>query len=141
MKLSVVLSSLTALFFAVTAAAEGVSINPGQWEMTVTMTMSMMPTPKTTTVTECVKEEELNPENFNPDEDNPCAISNLDINDDRASWSIVCPTGGGPIMKGQWEFTSSGDSITGNGSMSTNYGGQEMNFAMDWQGKRTGDCQ
>ena len=63
------------------------------------------------------------------------------VDGNTARWSIVCPTEGGPAMEGQWEFTSSGDSITGNGSMTASFNGQEMGFTMSWEGKRTGDCQ
>ena len=67
MKLRIILSSLIAVFFAGNSFAEGLSIEPGQWDMTMIMTMSMMPTPQTTTVSECMTEDELSPENFNDD--------------------------------------------------------------------------
>ena len=140
MKLPVVLSSLTVLLFAVNATAEGVSINPGQWEMTSTMTMTMMPQPQTTSVSECIEDTEISPDSFNMDEDNPCDITEVLVDGNTARWSIFCPTEGGPAMEGQWEFTSSGDSITGNGSMTASFSGQEMGFTMSWEGKRTGDC-
>jgi hypothetical protein len=44
-------------------------------------------------------------------------------------------------MQGQWEFTSSGDSITGSGSMFAEIGAQKMDFNMNWEGKRIGDCE
>ena len=141
MKLRVILSSLVALFFAGNVTAEGLSIEPGQWEMTMTMTMSMMPQPQTTTVSECMTEDVLSPENFNMDKDNPCDITNVTFEGKTARWSINCPTEGGPPMKGQWEITSNGDSLTGNGSMSANFSGQEMSFTMNWDGKRVGDCK
>jgi len=140
MKLCVVISSLTVMFFSVSAIAEGVSIDPGNWEMTSTITMTMMPQPQTTTVMGCIKEPELNPEDFNMDEDNPCNISEVAIDGDTASWSINCPTEGGAVMEGKWEFTSAGDSISGSGTMSMDYAGQEMGFEMSWAGKRIGDC-
>lgn len=140
MKLRIVIASLTAMFFSITAIAEGVSIDPGNWEMTTTMKMTMMPQPQTTTVEECIKEPELNPEDFNMDEDSPCNISDVVINGDTASWLINCPTEGG-VMEGKWEFTSAGDSITGAGTMSMDYAGQKMGFEMSWVGKRIGDCE
>jgi hypothetical protein len=141
MKLPVVLSSLAFVLFAGSATAEGVSIDPGLWEMTMTMTMTMMPQPQTTTVTECIKDHELNPESFNMDKDNPCQISDVTFEGDTARWSIHCPTEGGPAMEGQWEVISSGDSITGSGTMSADYNGQVMGFTMNWKGKRVGDCK
>ena len=141
MKLRLVLTSLTAIVFSASAIAEGVSIDPGEWEMTSTITMSMMPQPQTTTVKECIKEPELNPEDFNMDEDNPCNISEVVIDGDTASWSINCPTEGGPVMEGRWEFTSGGDTISGSGSMTADYAGQAMSIDMSWTGKRIGDCK
>jgi len=141
MKLRLVLTSLTAMVFSASAIAEGVSIDPGEWEMTSTITMSMMPQPQTTTVKECIKEPELNPEDFNMDEDNPCNISEVVIDGDTASWSINCPTEGGPVMEGRWEFTSGGDTISGSGSMTADYAGQAMSIDMSWTGKRIGDCK
>lgn len=140
MKLRTLISGLAAMVLSVTAIAEGVTINPGQWEMTATMTMTMMPQPQVTTTRECVKESELNPEDFNMDEDNPCDISDRNIDGDTASWSINCPTEGG-VMKGKWEFTSSGDSISGSGTMSMDMAGQTMGFEMSWTGKRIGECE
>jgi hypothetical protein len=141
MKLPVIISSLTSIFFAMTATAAGVSINPGQWEMTTTMTMTMMPQPRTTTVVQCLEDAELDPENFNMDEDNPCEISEVIFDGNNASWSITCSTDIGMVMQGQWEFTSSGDSITGSGSMFAEIGAQKMDFNMNWEGKRIGDCE
>ena len=141
MKLPVIITSLTSIFFAMTATAAGVSINPGQWEMTTTMTMTMMPQPKTTTLIQCLEDEELNPESFNMNEDQPCEISEVIFDGNNASWSINCPTDNGMAMQGLWEFTSSGDSISGSGSMSADFGGQKVGFDMNWEGKRIGDCE
>ena len=141
MKIFVVPASLAILFFTVTANAEGVSIEPGLWEMTTTMTMSMMPQPQTTTIEECIEETELDPEDFTMDEENPCDINDVEIDSDTASWSIVCPAGNGMEMAGSWEFTSHGDSLNGKGSMSADMAGQKMDFDMSWEGKRIGDCE
>ena len=130
MKSHVLISGLAAMSLSITAIAEGVAMNPGQWEMTSTMTMSMMPQPHVTTTKECVKESELNPEDFNMDENNPCNISDRNIDGDTASWSINCPTQGGGVMEGKWEFTSTGDSISGSGTMSMDMAGQAMDFEM-----------
>ena len=64
----------------------------------------------------------------------------MSIDDNTAKWSISCPSDMGN-MEGQWEFTSNGDSISGNGTMTANYSGQEMGFEMTWVGKRTGECE
>ena len=141
MRFNIFLTGLASLMLTGTASAEGVSIDPGMWEMTSTMTMTMMPEPRSTTVKECIEDDEISPESFNMDKDNPCNITDVTIDGNTARWSISCSTGGGPVMEGQWEFTSSGDTISGNGSMSTDFNGQTMGFNMTWEGKRVGDCE
>ena len=141
MRFHVILTGLATVILASTASADGVSINPGMWEMTSTMTMSMMPQPRSTTVKECIKDSELSPESFNMEEDNPCNITEMSVDDNTARWSINCPTEGGPVMEGHWEFTSKGDSISGNGTMSAEFSGQTMGFVMSWEGERIGNCE
>lgn len=140
MNLRIALTGLATMLFAGTVFADGVSITPGQWEMTTTMEMSMLPQPQVHTSTECIEQSELSPDDFNMDEENPCDISDVAIDGNTASWSISCPVESGMVMEGQWEFTSKGDSITGSGSMSTDAGGMKMEFKMNWEGKRVGDC-
>ena len=141
MRFHVILTGLATVILASTASADGVSINPGMWEMTSTMTMTMMPQPRSTTVKECIEDSELSPESFNMEEDNPCNITEMTVEDNTARWSINCPTEGGPVMEGQWEFTSNGDSISGNGTMSAEFSGQTMGFVMTWEGERIGNCE
>ena len=141
MRFNIFLTGLATVMIAGTASAEGVPIDPGMWKMTTTMTITMMPQPHSTTVNECIEEDELSPESFNLDKENPCNISDVAVEGTTARWSISCSTGDGPMMEGQWEFTSSGDTISGNGSMSTEINGQTMGFEMVWTGERTGDCE
>lgn len=141
MRYHVVLAGLAAVCLAGTVCAAGVSIDPGMWEMTSTMTMTMMPGPRSNTVKECIENDEISPEDFNMDKDNPCNITDMNVEGNTARWSISCAAAGGPVMEGQWEFTSGGDSISGKGSMSTEFSGQKMGFDMTWVGKRLGDCE
>lgn len=141
MRIHIFLTGLASLVFAGTAGAEGVPIDPGMWEMTSTMTMTMMPEPRSNTVQECIENDELSPESFNMDEDNPCNITEVTIDGNTARWLINCTTAGGPVTEGQWEFTSNGDSISGNGAMAAEFSGQKMGFNMTWEGKRVGDCE
>ena len=141
MRFQVFLSGLATVLISGTSSADGVSIQPGMWEMTSTMTMTMLPQPQSNTFKECIDKDEISPESFNMDEDTPCQISDMSVEGNTAHWSINCPTEGGPVMEGQWEFTSSGDSISGSGTMSTEFSGQKMGFDMTWAGKRTGDCE
>ena len=141
MRLSTILASFIVMFPVCTANTEGVDIEPGQWEMTSTVTMSMLPQPQVNTAVECIKKDRLNPEDFDMDEENPCSISDVNIEGNTSRWSINCPFEGGAVMNGQWEVTSHGDSLTGKGSMATEIAGQKMGFNMSWEGKRIGECK
>jgi len=141
MRIHIFPAVLAAVLISSTCGADGVSINPGMWEMTSSMTMTMLPQPQSNTVRECIEEDELSPEKFDMEKDSPCKISDVNIDGDTARWSINCPTEAGQEMTGQWEFTSLGDSISGSGSMSMEYAGQKFGFDMTWVGKRIGDCK
>jgi hypothetical protein len=141
MRLHIFLTGLATVLISSTGSAAGVSIQPGMWEMTSTMTMTMLPQPQINTVKECIEEDEISPEKFNMEKDSPCQISEIDIDGNTARWSITCPADTGMVMNGQWEFTSEGDSISGSGSMSTEYSGQKFGFDMTWVGKRVGNCE
>ena len=141
MRLSTVLASFTAIFLTSTVNAEGLDVEPGQWEMTTTMTMSMMPQPQVTTDIECIEEDKLRPEDFDMDEDSPCSISDVNYEGNTGRWSIDCPVEGGGAMKGQWEVTSNGDKLSGKGEMTPEIAGQKMGFNMSWEGKRIGECK
>ncbi len=141
MRNHIYLAGLAAVFISSTGIAAGVSIQPGMWEMTSTMTMTMLPQPQINTTKECIEEDEISPDSFNMEKDSTCKISDVSVEGNTARWSINCPTDGGPVMEGQWEFTSKGDSITGSGKMSTEYSGQKMGFDMTWVGKRIGNCE
>ena len=101
--------------------------------------MSLLPQPQTKTYTECIEETEMNPEDFNMDEDSPCDITEVEFDGNSAKWSISCPNPMG-AMEGEWEITSNGDSIVGGGSMSAEIAGQKMEMEMQWEGTRVGDC-
>jgi hypothetical protein len=141
MRVQIFLAGLAALVISGAGNAAGVSIQPGLWEMTSTMTMTMMAQPQSNTVKECIEKDELGPDSFNMEKDSPCQFSDIEIDGNTARWSIDCPTEGGPSMQGKWEFTSHGDSISGNGSMNTEYSGQKFGFDMTWTGKRVGPCE
>jgi len=140
MNLRIVLTALVAVSMPGLTMADGLSIEPGKWQMTSTVEMSMMGQPQVHSSTECLSESELNPEDFNMDKDSSCDISEMLVNGNTASWSINCAAQGGMQMKGQWEMTSEGDSISGGGSMSADAGGMQFEMTMSWEGHRLGDC-
>jgi len=130
------------LFFAVPAAwADGIPVEPGLWEMSSTMNMPMMPQPRVTTTTECMKESEISMDDLGGEDMDPnCQFEMAQVDGNTMKWSVDCPVEGG-TSHGEWEATSSGDSVTGEGLVTISFQGQAMEMTMSWEGKRIGDCQ
>ena len=136
-KLTVLVAAL--MMTPVITLAKGVSIEPGKWEMSMSMQMPMFPNPQERTYTECVEQTELDPQDFQMQDDQFCEFGDVNLDGDTISWSMECPNDMG-VSRGQWSFTSAGDSMHGEGSMKTEMAGQTMEFTMNWKGKRIGDC-
>ncbi len=120
--------------------AQGIPIEPGMWEMTSTMNMPMLPQPRVTNSKECIEEDELSPETWNEEDmDTSCTFSNRVVDGNTMKWSMNCNAQGG-ATRGEWEVTSHGDTLTGEGTVTVDMQGQSMVMAMKWDGKRVGDC-
>ena len=141
MRSHLMLAVISSLLYVGNSLADGIPIEPGQWEMTTTMKMSMMPQPQITMDVECLEEDVFNPETFSKDEESACGIINVTTDGNTARWEIDCPVENGTKMTGSWEMTSHGDTLNGNGTMTTEVAGQKVGFDMTWEGKRMGDCE
>jgi hypothetical protein len=135
-------TAVSLLIVSTAAQAEGISIEPGKWEMNTVMTMPMLPEPKVTTVTECMEKDEITPESMSEDMNNPdadCKMNAEVVGDDTMKWTMDCSEEMGN-SRGEWEVTSYGDSMKGGGSVTMNVQGQEIVMTMEWEGKRIGAC-
>jgi len=131
---------VVSLGFPLAGQAEGIPIEPGLWEMTSTMSMPMLPQPRVNTVTECVKNSEISMDDFNTGDMDPgCTFKPAQVDGNTMSWSFDCPVEGGS-SHGEWQATSNGDSVTGDGLISMSLQGQTMEMKMSWEGKRIGEC-
>jgi hypothetical protein len=130
------------VFFLVSfdALADGISIDPGNWEMTATVKMPMLPQPRVTTTTECIRENEITPETLSADGmEAGCTFDAEIVGNNTMKWTMDCDQQGGH-SSGEWEATSHGNTITGGGTITINMEGQAMVMTMNWDGKRIGDC-
>jgi hypothetical protein len=132
---------LGALLFAAPAAwAQGLPVEPGKWEMKSTVNMPMMPQPRETTTTECMEKSEITMDEMGGEEMDPaCTFNTAQVDGNTMKWSVDCPVEGG-TSHGEWEATSSGDSIVGEGLVTISFQGQTMEMTMNWEGKRIGAC-
>ena len=119
--------------------ADGIAIEPGNWEMTTTMNMPMLSQPKVNTITECMDKSEITPETLTDEMDSGCVFDARVVHGNTMKWSMDCEADGGS-SRGEWEATSFGDTLTGSGTITIDVQGQTMEMLMSWEGKRTGDC-
>ena len=110
--------------------ADGIPVEPGMWEMSSTMTMPMLAQPRVTTTTECMTESEISMDDMGGEEMDPnCQFEMAQVDGNTMKWSFDCPVDGG-TSHGEWEATSSGDSVTGNGVITMSFQGQTMEMTM-----------
>lgn len=121
--------------------AEGISVEPGMWEMTTTLNLPMMPAPQTTTMNECIKDGEFGIEDMSTEDLDPnCNLSVEQVDDATLKWTLGCPVEGGGTTHAEWRITSKGKTVEGEGKINMSVMGQEMEMSSTFSGKRTGDC-
>lgn len=128
------------LLISFPALAEGISVEPGLWKMTSTVTMPMLPQPRVTTVTECMDKSEITMDEIGGEGLDPnCTFDMAQVDGNTMKWSVDCPVEGG-TSHGEWQATSGGDTVTGEGSLTMSFQGQTMEMTMSWEGQRIGAC-
>lgn len=129
------------LGFAAPAAAEGLRIEPGQWEIRSETRNSMMPTPQVRTRSECVSAEDAE---WSPDrlmsEAQDCSVSDVVASSDTLEWKVRCGGPHGGEMKGHARYRSSGERFDGEMKFSMNAGGMQIEMDVTSEGRRTGPC-
>jgi hypothetical protein len=126
--------------FSMPAFAEGIPIEPGRWEMTSTMNMPMLPQPRVSSDIECIRESELSPEAMTEEGmDSSCSYDSRVVDGNTMKWAMDCKLEEG-ASHGEWEVTSHGDTLVGEGAVTVDVQGQAMVMTMLWEGKRVGAC-
>ena len=129
------------LLFAASAAwGDGIPVEPGKWEIISTVSMPMLPQPRVNTTTECFEKSEISIDDMGTEGMDPnCKVETSQLDGNTMKWSFDCPMEGG-TSHGEWEATSDGDTVTGEGMMTVSMQGQTMEMTMVWSGKRIGAC-
>ena len=124
-----------------TAHAAAPNMKDGLWEITTKMEMAgksggKMPQQ---VVRSCVTKKDLeDPRRTTPSGDSRCKMTDYKLAGNTATWKMACE--GKSEMTGTGTVTYSGDSYTGNQTMTMKTSGQVMNMKMDFAGRRVGDC-
>ena len=115
--------------------AEGPTLKPGKWEVT-TVSSSSMAKPRTTSQTECVKEDK-DPLDFIMEADT-CKVTDKKVEGYTVSWKMEC--GENPVGKGSGTFTADGTTGEGVLEMDFTVKDKDIHVKNTWKGKRVGDC-
>lgn len=126
--------------FATPALADGIPVEPGLWKITTTMNMPMMPEPQAMSIEQCYEDAILDMDDMAAEDANhDCSFDMKQLDGDTMSWSVDCPVEGG-TMHAEWQATSSGGAVDGEGTMTMDVMGQKMDMTMSWHGERVGAC-
>lgn len=138
--LFVVALSAQGLCAAAVGAAEGMEVEPGQWEMTSTTSNPATGEPQSMTVTECIEGGSLHTGSFLRDAAG-CEISDIQTSTTSMRWKMRCTAAGGQ-MNGQAQVRSThgGKKVAGTLKMTTRFGGQAMELSSEWAGRWVGPC-
>lgn len=138
--IQVLLSTGLLMLVSFSALAEGIPVEPGLWKMTSTVNMPMLPQPRVTTVTECMEKSEITMDEVGGEGMDPnCTFEMEQIDGNTMKWTVDCPVDGGTSY-GQWQATSGGDTVSGEGLLTMSFQGQTMEMTMTWEGQRIGEC-
>ena len=128
------------VLISISALAEGIPVEPGLWKMISTVNMPMLPQPRVTTVTECMEKSEITMDEVGGEGMDPnCTFDMAQVDGNTMKWSVDCPVEGG-TSHGEWQATSGGDTVTGEGSLTMSFQGQTMEMTMTLEGQRIGAC-
>ncbi len=123
------------------AAAFGMDMNEGDWEVTMTTTMQGMPfqmPPQTYKMKQCVTKEDMAPVDKNRKD---CVIKDQSVQGNTYSWKVICEDAKART-EGDGRITYSGASYTGNinTKMIDRRDGTTMTTATRLSGRYLGPC-
>ena len=123
------------------AHAASPNMKEGLWEITTKMEMAGKPggAMPQQIVRHCVTKKDLDdPSRTTPKGDSRCKMTDYKLQGNTATWKMACE--GKEGMTGTGTITYSGESYSGNQTMTMKSSGQPMNMKMDFSGRRVGDC-
>ncbi|AOE50371.1 DUF3617 domain-containing protein [Kangiella sediminilitoris] len=133
-----IFSGLIALTVSFSALSEGLEINPGLWETTMTRTNPISGDNVTQTTKECIKEKTIDPSDL-VQEMEGCKLTHNDLVGNTLDFAMECSSEGvTSSISGNYEANDN----EGEGSMdiAMNMMGQVMEMNMSWTSKRLGEC-
>jgi uncharacterized protein DUF3617 len=132
-----------ALLLAVPAGlAAPTEMQPGLWEITTTMEIQGMPQRMPAQkVRHCYTKKDIEEKNptIPQSQDKNCQIKDYKVEDNMASWGMVCT--GENAMSASGTMTIGATAFSGTMKSHSGEGGEAMDVTQTWSGKRVGDCK
>jgi hypothetical protein len=138
MRTPTLLAAVLVLVAPFLAHADGMRIEPGQWEFTTTSSGAMGGAPANKVHTQCIREDSMTPQRFTQ-EMKGCRIDEPKFDASSMSWKMSCPSSAG-AMTGSGSFRSTGSGISGTIDVTMRMGDQEFPMTNRWTGRRLGAC-
>ena len=124
------------LLAAAPAAAEGLPITPGLWEITSKNSM----TGREHVGQECMADAVFDPSAMAKDADG-CSLDNETVSGNTISYDMNCTDGiNEGEVTGHFSFTIDGDQGSGRTDMTFKVNGQTMSMSQEMSARRIGDC-
>lgn len=141
MRISTILVVFLVSFFVQSTciAENGVSIEPGEWEMISTTTSDTLDAPNVQTDTRCITLSELTAFDLTPNR-GECQISESSTSDNTLNWKVTCDMTVG-TMHGTGSFVSKINSGSGSMDILMDVQNDKFNLQVSWDARRLGDCQ
>lgn len=118
------------------AGAVHAEMQPGLWEITMTMDMPGLVIPPMKHKV-CMSAEDVagGEATIPQDDQSGCAVGDYSLKGNIATWSMTCPD-----MSGKGHMTYGSDSYSGSTELKMDVDGQIQEMKQTYTGKRLGDC-
>lgn len=120
------------------------AMEPGLWEMTMSMQMEGMEAASgghVLKVSRCMTKDDMIPQEKEKDKD--CKILSQKVSGDSVTWAMRCVDQKGAVMESDGKVTYKGTTMEGTMNMTVqeNAKAQKMKIKQTMQGRRTGPCK
>lgn len=132
--------ALTSVLLVLSSAvvAEGLAINPGLWETTMSRSNPMTGEVTSETTTKCVTETDFDPSEMVQSAQG-CRLVENNLDGDTLTFRMECNMQGSEAAV-DGMFQTDGQTGKGNMDMTMGMGEIKMSMNMNWMSKRLGDC-
>jgi hypothetical protein len=124
------------------SAADHPNLQPGNWETSTTMEIAGMPPRPASTITHCIKPDQIKDnqslaESMQTNAKSKCKVSDIKFEGDKLSYSFACDSG----ATGSAELVFGGTTYEGTTKISVpGHGNGPMTMTQHFKSKRVGDC-